>query len=88
MKLVVRFNPPEINVDFKQTVLDPVPSTQIIRDYTDLPDRYDGPTEVTSNNQTQILETNGLVMRNNITVNPIPSYYGRIVYDGSVITVC
>ena len=88
MKLSVIFQPPQLKVDFKQTILDPVPSTQIIRDYTDLPDRYEGPTEITPNDQTRILETNGLIMRDDIVIDPIPSYYGRIIYDGSVITVC
>lgn len=48
---------------------------------------YDGPTTVTPSLQTQTLETAGKQLVSNITVNPIPSNYGLITYNGSVLTV-
>lgn len=48
---------------------------------------YEGPTEVTPTEETQVLETQGLFMDQNITINPIPSNYGKITWDGSVLTV-
>lgn len=48
---------------------------------------YDGPTEVTPTESTQVLYTTGLVVPENITVNPIPTNYGLITWNGSVITV-
>lgn len=49
--------------------------------------RYTGATTVTPSRSTQILETSGKTIDGNITVNPIPSNYGLITWDGSVITV-
>ena len=48
---------------------------------------YDGPTEVTPSAETQVLLTNQYAMRSNIVVNPIPSNYGLITWNGSTITV-
>lgn len=52
-----------------------------------LPDGYDGPTTVTPTQETQVLPTAGLVVAANITVNPIPSNYGLITWNGSTLTV-
>lgn len=48
---------------------------------------YDGPMEVTPSRATQVLLTNERSVYGNITVNPIPSNYGLITYNGSKITV-
>lgn len=48
---------------------------------------YSGPTEVTPSGIAQILNTNGKAMASNITINPIPSNYGLITWDGTVLTV-
>lgn len=52
-----------------------------------LPAAYSGPTTVTPTRQAQVLETEGLVMGSNITVNPIPSNYGLITWNGATLTV-
>lgn len=52
-----------------------------------LPDGYEGQTTVTPTQETQVLQTAGLVVSQNIIVNPIPSNYGLITWDGSTITV-
>lgn len=52
-----------------------------------IPDPYTGEYVFTPTEETQIVPTVGLTMIDNITVNPIPSNYGRITWDGSVITV-
>lgn len=49
--------------------------------------KYTGEYEVTPTQQTQTLLTEGLKMTANVVVNPIPSNYGKITYNGSVITV-
>lgn len=51
------------------------------------PISYAGAYEVTPSAQTQTLETNGLMMTANVTVNPIPTNYGLITWDGSTLTV-
>ena len=48
---------------------------------------YDGATEITPSAETQILETDQHALRSNIVINPIPSNYGLITWDGSTITV-
>ena len=53
---------------------------------TDLPD-YDGPTVVVPSESAQTLSTELTALMSDIVVQPIPSNWGRIVYDGSIITV-
>ena len=48
---------------------------------------YTGITTVTPSNQIQVLPTEGKTVSVNITVNPIPSNYGLITYNGSYLTV-
>ena len=50
-------------------------------------DEYDGEYEVTPTSYAQVLETEGKVMTQNVTVNPIPSNYGLITWNGIYITV-
>ena len=52
----------------------------------DLPD-YTGPVEVTPGSETIMLATVNKTVLENIKVNPIPSNYGLITWDGSVLTV-
>ena len=49
--------------------------------------RYSGEYEVTPSEETQVLATKGTVLQADITVAPVPSGYGRIAWNGSVITV-
>lgn len=51
------------------------------------PDTYQGPYEATPSEDTQVLQTGDYLMSNNITIHPIPSNYGRIAWNGSVLTV-
>ena len=48
---------------------------------------YDGVTEITPSQDTQILQTSNKTLTRNIVVNPIPSNYGLITWNGSVLTV-
>ena len=48
---------------------------------------YDGITEITPSRDTQILQTSNKTLTRNIVVNPIPSNYGLITWNGSVLTV-
>lgn len=58
----------------------------IITGISDMP-AYDGPTEVTPTQETQVLYTANKTVLSNITVNPIPSNYGLITWNGSTLTV-
>ena len=51
------------------------------------PPEYGGPYEVTPSASAQTLETESLYLTGNITINPIPSNYGLITWNGSTLTV-
>ena len=48
---------------------------------------YTGPTEVTPSQETQILSTQDTSVMSDIIINPIPSNYGLITWNGSALTV-
>lgn len=48
---------------------------------------YEGEYHVTPTQSTQTLLTEGLRMTQNVTIDPIPSNYGLITWNGSIITV-
>lgn len=53
---------------------------------TDLPS-YIGPLAVYPTESEQVLETANKALRYNITIAPIPSNYGLITWNGTVLTV-
>lgn len=53
---------------------------------TGLPE-YDGPTEIIPSMYEQVLATMDTEVHSNIVVGPIPSNYGLVTYDGTVITI-
>lgn len=52
-----------------------------------IPDHYTGTVIITPTLSAQTLNTAGLLLDENITVNPIPNNYGLITYNGGIITV-
>ena len=52
-----------------------------------LPDAYHGATDITPSEETQTLDTAGLVVADNIIIQPIPTNYGKITWDGTKIIV-
>ncbi len=48
---------------------------------------YEGTYTVTPTQETQTLLTANLRMLENVTINPIPSNYGLITWNGSTLTV-
>lgn len=48
---------------------------------------YEGAYEVTPGPEAVVLETAGRAMAENVTINPIPSNYGLISWNGSTLTV-
>ena len=51
------------------------------------PPLYTGPYEFTPTQSTQVVEIDGKRAEGDITINPIPSNYGLITWNGSVLTV-
>lgn len=50
-------------------------------------EEYTGSYTVTPSNVQQVLSTEEMVLTDNITIEPIPSNYGLITYNGSFLTV-
>lgn len=48
---------------------------------------YEGSYEITPSAAAQVLPTASLRMTDDLTINPIPSNYGLITWNGSTITV-
>lgn len=73
-------------------VVKPIVSVQAeyytpVRSYGGEVDYYDGPYEVTPTQQEQTISIQGKMATDDITINPIPSNYGRISWDGRRLTV-
>ena len=49
--------------------------------------QYEGVYEFTPSSQTQYAPTAYMTLLGDIKINPVPSNYGLITYDGTVITV-
>ena len=48
---------------------------------------YHGEYVITPNLETQILQTSGKVLSENVVINPVPNNYGLITWNGSILTV-
>ena len=55
--------------------------------YAQIGEHYHGAYTITPSNEPQVLDTDTLILDGNITINPIPSNYGLITWDGTKITV-
>lgn len=55
--------------------------------YVSIADYYEGPYAVTPDRTTQTLPIDNKTALHDIVVNPIPSCYGLITWDGSTLTV-
>lgn len=49
--------------------------------------KYTGAYDIVPTNEAQVLETNGRLMTSDVIVEPIPSNYGLITWNGTILTV-
>ena len=84
--ITAQFTPAKVNVNISTNPLKTSTGTPVARVYVERP-LYEGATEVTPSSETQVLATENFRMGDNITINPIPSNYGLITWNGSTITV-
>ena len=86
MKLTAEFHPQHMTA----TVTAPSMATgfgnPIARDYVERP-AYEGSYEITPSAEAQTIPTRNLRMTDDLVVNPIPSNYGLITWNGSTLTV-
>ena len=87
MKLTAVFKPPQaVSVSVNADTLGVALGTPVVKEYVDV-QTYTGEYEATPSAETQTLNTEGLRLTRNVTVNPIPQNYGLITYNGAVLTV-
>ena len=86
MKLTATFQPPSMGVTINAPSMGLGFGNPIARDFVER-DPYTGDYTVTPSSETQVLDTRNLRMTDNITINPVPSNYGLITWNGSTITV-
>ena len=86
MKLEVTFGVQVLNVTATPGNFQTSTGTPVARKYTDRP-AYEGPYTITPTQHEQVLDTSAKRMTENITIEPIPSNYGLITWNGSVLTV-
>lgn len=48
---------------------------------------YNGSFSFTPSDEIQVIQTNGKLLLQNITINPIPSNYGKITWNGSTMSI-
>ena len=84
--ITAQFIPASVNVNLSTNPLKTSTGTPVARVFVERP-LYEGEVEVTPSSETQVLETKNLRMGDNVTINPIPSNYGLITWNGSTITV-
>lgn len=82
----VKINPASIRVNVGNNGVSASLGQPVAREYVERPP-YTGETTVTPSSETQILQTKNFRMTENVTINPIPSNYGLIGWNGSILTV-
>ena len=86
MKIDISIAPQSVEINAKPQTAAIAIGSPVLREHIGT-DPYAGPYEVTPTQSTQTLATEDLLMVQDVTINPIPSNYGLITWDGSVLTV-
>ncbi len=86
MSVKVYIEEPTVSVTVTAPAVPVILGQPIVTQYTDAPPYY-GEYEVTPADEAQTLATAGKRLAYDVTVNPIPSNYGKITWNGSVLTV-
>ena len=86
MKIDVTITDPAVEVSVRSPRGEVVLGNPTLREHVDT-DPYTGSYTVTPSRETQVLHTYDLRMTDDVTVNPIPSNYGLITWNGAVLTV-
>ena len=85
-ELALVYEPPIFALSYEAPQLALGFGNPVAREYVER-NPYTGAYEVTPSAETQTLLTDGLRMTDNVVTNPVPSNYGLITWDGTVITV-
>ena len=85
--MTVNYNPQTVSISVDQATMGLSVGNPIARDYRIDRDPYEGDYEITPTGETQTLATDGKRMTGNIVINPVPSNYGRIDWNGQYLVV-
>ena len=86
MKLSVTYRPQKCSISYKPQKVGMTIKGSVVKEYIDC-EPYEGEYEVMPSQQTVVLATDGKRMLHDVVVNPLPSDWGHIAWDGSVLTV-
>lgn len=86
MTLSVVYSPPSMSVAFAPAAAVIDIGTPVAREEVER-DPYEGDYVVTPGAATIVLATKDKRMTDHVTINPVPSNYGLITWNGSTITV-
>lgn len=85
MRPSVEYIPPvPVSISVSLQGIDIATDTSIVREKID---EYSGAYSVTPSSETQVLRTANTKLDRNITVDPIPSNYGLVQWNGQFLTV-
>lgn len=84
--MTINVNPVSVTVKVGTAAVTASTGTPVVKEYLDRP-AYEGAYEVTPSSEMQVLETKHKRMTDNIIINPIPSNYGLITWNGATLTV-
>lgn len=80
------FIPQQYGLKFSSPIYKITTGDSIVKEYVDV-DPYAGEYEVTPSAEAQTLDTIGKRLTANVVINPIPSNYGLITWNGAFLTV-
>lgn len=86
MKLSVAFNPQTLSVSFDPAAVQTGFGSPIARTVVER-DPYEGDYAITPGPEAVVLSTKDKRMTGDVVINPIPSNYGLITWNGSTLTV-
>lgn len=86
MKLTATYRPQKVSVGIEPKTMGVALGDPVVKEYVDV-EPYTGSYEITPSADTQMLDVSGKRMLRPLTVNPVPSNYGLITWNGSFLTV-
>lgn len=86
MKLTATIQPQTVEISVDPTNMGVSLGSPVVKEYLDV-EAYTGAYEVTPSSEVQTLDTAGKRLTQPVTINPIPSNYGLITWNGQFLTV-
>lgn len=86
MKLTAEFKPHSVSVSVDAVSMGVSIGSPVVKEYVDV-ETYTGAYDVIPSSDVQTLNTEGFRLTRNIVVNPVPSNYGLITWNGAFLTV-